>query len=217
MPESKLLHIPQNSYSAEDCMDSDSESDIESLDEENLFSIAKHFESNSTRRKIGEQESRTSQCNFSYETETEIYYCAKDLPSEALQPRSRTPLFRSNESLEEISNCSDDMDAKLNPVTPTKPVETEEVDPLTPTANLKMLISAASPEIRNREKQKAMERQHHEIGELENMNDGKTSSLDCLEDIDEDVENEAELGSSQKPVSRKEKSLGLLCQRYMLL
>lgn len=38
--------------------------------------------------------------------------------------------------------------------TPPKPNESISGDPWTPTANLKMLISAASPEIRNREQGK---------------------------------------------------------------
>lgn len=37
--------------------------------------------------------------------------------------------------------------------TPKKRREVVSVDPWTPTSNLKMLISAASPEIRNREKE----------------------------------------------------------------
>lgn len=37
--------------------------------------------------------------------------------------------------------------------TPKKGMEGRSVDPWTPTSNLKMLISAASPDIRNREKE----------------------------------------------------------------
>lgn len=37
--------------------------------------------------------------------------------------------------------------------TPKKGMEVRSVDPWTPTSNLKMLISAASPDIRNREKE----------------------------------------------------------------
>lgn len=37
--------------------------------------------------------------------------------------------------------------------TPKKGMEVRSVDPWTPTSNLKMLINAASPEIRNREKE----------------------------------------------------------------
>lgn len=41
--------------------------------------------------------------------------------------------------------------------TPKKRAEAGSVDPWTPTSNLKMLISAASPEIRNREKELCMD------------------------------------------------------------
>jgi len=41
--------------------------------------------------------------------------------------------------------------------TPKKGREVRSVDPWTPTSNLKMLISAASPEIRNREKELCMD------------------------------------------------------------
>lgn len=68
--------------------------------------------------------------------------------------------------------------------TPTKPPETNNNDPWTPTANLKMLISAASPEIRNRER---------EILEEQFSGDELEKTLP----------------------SRKEKSLGLLCQKFL--
>ncbi|CAH2325620.1 transcription factor E2F8 [Pelobates cultripes] len=68
--------------------------------------------------------------------------------------------------------------------TPTKICDTSNVDPWTPTANLKMLISAASPDIRNRER---------EILEEQFSGD--------------------ELEKAQP--SRKEKSLGLLCHKFL--
>ncbi|XP_072278410.1 transcription factor E2F8 isoform X2 [Pyxicephalus adspersus] len=68
--------------------------------------------------------------------------------------------------------------------TPTKPPESNNSDPWTPTANLKMLISAASPEIRNRERE--MLEEQFSGDELE-----KTLP------------------------SRKEKSLGLLCRKFL--
>ncbi|XP_007945759.1 transcription factor E2F7 [Orycteropus afer afer] len=43
-----------------------------------------------------------------------------------------------------------------NPITPVKLVDRQQVEPWTPTANLKMLISAASPDIRDREKKKGL-------------------------------------------------------------
>ncbi|KAM3919711.1 transcription factor E2F8 [Leptodactylus fuscus] len=67
--------------------------------------------------------------------------------------------------------------------TPTKPCENNS-DPWTPTANLKMLISAASPEIRNRER---------EILEEQFSGDELEKTIP----------------------SRKEKSLGLLCHKFL--
>uniref|UniRef100_A0A3P9CB17 Transcription factor E2F8 n=1 Tax=Maylandia zebra TaxID=106582 RepID=A0A3P9CB17_9CICH len=78
--------------------------------------------------------------------------------------------------------------------TPKKGREVGSVDPWTPTSNLKMLISAASPEIRNREKELCMD------------NDGR----DSLESTQ--PENGEE---SEKMISRKEKSLGLLCHKFL--
>ncbi|XP_068427881.1 transcription factor E2F8 isoform X2 [Clinocottus analis] len=79
--------------------------------------------------------------------------------------------------------------------TPKKGREVGSVDPWTPTSNLKMLISAASPDIRNREKELCMD------------NDDR----DGL-DASQDTENGDE---SEKMISRKEKSLGLLCHKFL--
>ncbi|KAK5610642.1 hypothetical protein CRENBAI_002075 [Crenichthys baileyi] len=79
--------------------------------------------------------------------------------------------------------------------TPKKRAEAGSVDPWTPTSNLKMLISAASPEIRNREKKLCMD----------------TDEPDGL-DPTQDSENGEEL---EKIISRKDKSLGLLCHKFL--
>ncbi|XP_069569237.1 transcription factor E2F7 [Brachyistius frenatus] len=68
-------------------------------------------------------------------------------------------------------------------VTPIK--RTALTEPWTPTANLKMLISAASPDIRDREMKKS-------------------------EAVDEEED-------AEKKPSRKQKSLGLLCQKFLAL
>ncbi|XP_054442229.1 transcription factor E2F8 [Pteronotus mesoamericanus] len=83
--------------------------------------------------------------------------------------------------------------------TPTKPKETSQGEPWTPTANLKMLISAVSPEIRNRDQKRGL---------FDNRN-GLPEPKDCLhEHLSGD-----EYEKSQP--SRKEKSLGLLCHKFL--
>lgn len=81
--------------------------------------------------------------------------------------------------------------------TPTKGPDAPTGEPWTPTSNLKMLISAASPEIRNREKERS----------ADNM---KPEETECSSQ-------EPELGeeSEKLHLSRKEKSLGLLCHKFL--
>ncbi|XP_042814140.1 transcription factor E2F8 isoform X2 [Panthera tigris] len=83
--------------------------------------------------------------------------------------------------------------------TPTKPKELSQGEPWTPTANLKMLISAVSPEIRNRDQKRG----------LFDSRNGLPEAKDCLhEHLSGD-----EYEKSQP--SRKEKSLGLLCHKFL--
>lgn len=58
-----------------------------------------------------------------------------------------------------------------NPITPVKLVDRQQTEPWTPTANLKMLISAASPDIRDWEKKKELFRP------IENKEEVFTDSL----------------------------------------
>ncbi|XP_076776304.1 transcription factor E2F7 isoform X2 [Arvicanthis niloticus] len=90
-----------------------------------------------------------------------------------------------------------------NPITPVKPVQ-QQVEPWTPTANLKVLISAASPDIRDREKKKELFRP------IENKEDVFVNSLQ-LDVVGDGVVDDYE---KQRP-SRKQKSLGLLCQKFL--
>ncbi|XP_038825788.1 transcription factor E2F8-like [Salvelinus namaycush] len=76
-------------------------------------------------------------------------------------------------------------------LTPTKGKETGAGEPWTPTSNLKMLISAASPEIRNREKELCMDPEGRDAMDPELGEEG------------------------EKQISRKEKSLGLLCHKFL--
>ncbi|KAM9861216.1 transcription factor E2F8 [Aulostomus maculatus] len=79
--------------------------------------------------------------------------------------------------------------------TPKKGREVHSVDPWTPTSNLKMLISAASPDIRNREKELCPDPDARE-------------GLDLAQDTENGEE-------SERMISRKEKSLGLLCHKFL--
>ncbi|XP_008065329.1 transcription factor E2F7 [Carlito syrichta] len=91
-----------------------------------------------------------------------------------------------------------------NPITPVKLIDRQQAEPWTPTANLKMLISAASPDIRDREKKKGLFRP------IENKDDAFTDSLQ-LDVVGDSAVDEFE---KQRP-SRKQKSLGLLCQKFL--
>ncbi|TSM20272.1 Transcription factor E2F8 [Bagarius yarrelli] len=77
--------------------------------------------------------------------------------------------------------------------TPTKGSEAAGGEPWTPTSNLKMLISAASPEIRNREKERNV-----------------SEETECSSQDTEPGEE-----SERLQFSRKEKSLGLLCHKFL--
>ncbi|NXB76974.1 E2F8 factor, partial [Donacobius atricapilla] len=83
--------------------------------------------------------------------------------------------------------------------TPPKPKDTPPADPWTPTSNLKMLISAASPEIRSREQRRQLSDSSSEVLQTKH----------CLQ--------ERLLGDEyeKSQPSRKEKSLGLLCHKFL--
>ncbi|KFQ53547.1 Transcription factor E2F8, partial [Nestor notabilis] len=83
--------------------------------------------------------------------------------------------------------------------TPPKPKEILPEDPWTPTSNLKMLISAASPEIRSREQRR----------ELSNNTSVVLQAKHCLQEHLSGHEYE------KTQPSRKEKSLGLLCHKFL--
>ncbi|XP_070785385.1 transcription factor E2F7 [Enoplosus armatus] len=98
-------------------------------------------------------------------------------------------------------------------ITPIK--HTALAEPWTPTANLKMLISAASPDIRDREMKKVLFRP------IENEKD-KPASPDAVAE-DAEVEDSCQFEAAEeeddtdKKPSRKQKSLGLLCQKFLAL
>ncbi|KAL4641999.1 transcription factor E2F8 [Arapaima gigas] len=81
--------------------------------------------------------------------------------------------------------------------TPTKGRGIPASEPWTPTSNLKILISAASPEIRNREKELRMD------------------TAETAEFLDSSQEPGVGEESDKLQISRKEKSLGLLCHKFL--
>ncbi|XP_064192279.1 transcription factor E2F8 isoform X3 [Anguilla rostrata] len=81
--------------------------------------------------------------------------------------------------------------------TPTKGKDSPVCEPWTPTSNLKILLSAASPEIRNRAKELCVDKP-------EIMGPGNCSQEPAFGDESEKLQ-----------ISRKEKSLGLLCHKFL--
>ncbi|XP_051977170.1 transcription factor E2F7-like [Xyrauchen texanus] len=95
-------------------------------------------------------------------------------------------------------------------ITPNKHPERAHTDPLTPTANLKVLISAAIPDIHDREMTKSLFRPiqiKEKIVENEEELDD-SCQFETLDDGGDD---------SERRPSRKQKSLGLLCQKFLAL
>jgi hypothetical protein len=102
--------------------------------------------------------------------------------------------------------------------TPSKPPT--ELDPPTPMANLKVLMSAMSPELRDREQMKEVFGSH---GNLHLQRQAVKRSKQpghkavpppkriCSDDIEDDLSSEM----GDQPGGRKERSLALLCERFV--
>lgn len=97
----------------------------------------------------------------------------------------------------------------LGHATPIK--HSADTEPLTPTANLKMLISAASPDIRDREMRKVLFRP------IENEGAEPATAEDVEEDDECQPEGAEEESDPDRKPSRKQKSLGLLCHKFLAL
>ncbi|KFZ52459.1 Transcription factor E2F7, partial [Antrostomus carolinensis] len=113
----------------------------------------------------------------------------------------KTPIKNEPVDLSKQKACT----PERNPITPVKLIDRPQPDPWTPTANLKMLVSAASPDMRDREKKKELFRP------IENSEQSNTPDLLQYDMIDDCTVDEFE---KQRP-SRKQKSLGLLCQKFL--
>ncbi|KAM9026221.1 transcription factor E2F7 isoform 2-T2 [Ara ararauna] len=112
-----------------------------------------------------------------------------------------TPIKNEPVDLSKQKGCT----PERNPITPVKLIDRPQPDPWTPTANLKMLISAASPDMRDREKKKELFRP------IENSEQSDTPNSLQYDMVDDSTVDEFE---KQRP-SRKQKSLGLLCQKFL--
>ncbi|NXW82815.1 E2F7 factor, partial [Alopecoenas beccarii] len=113
----------------------------------------------------------------------------------------KTPIKNEPVDLSKQKVCT----PERNPITPVKLTDRPQPDPWTPTANLKMLVSAASPDMRDREKKKELFRP------IENSEQCDTHDSLQYDMVDDCTVDEFE---KQRP-SRKQKSLGLLCQKFL--
>ncbi|XP_039559991.1 transcription factor E2F7 [Passer montanus] len=130
---------------------------------------------------------------------------AEAAQKENIYDRSRmapkTPIKNEPIDLSKQKGCT----PERNPITPVKIIDRPQPDPWTPTANLKILVSAASPDMRDREKKKELFRP------IENSEQSDTPDSLQYAIVDDSTVDEFE---KQRP-SRKEKSLGLLCQKFL--
>ena len=158
---------------------------------------------------------------------------ATNVVSEALPEKEKT--VQTVTPAPKTENCKHQITSQLNniwnqglPATPPKAPDTSNNsshqtgdDPLTPTANLKMLVSAASPAIRDREIKKrelfpgqnsnTFEALHTAANSLIS-NSKQSEALGDEKCVNEDS-SQLDYGESKITISRKDKSLGLLCQK----
>ncbi|NXT62242.1 E2F7 factor, partial [Chaetops frenatus] len=113
----------------------------------------------------------------------------------------KTPIKNEPVDLSKQKGCT----PERNPITPVKIIDRPQSDPWTPTANLKILVSAASPDMRDREKKKELFRP------IENSEQSDTPDSLQYDIVDDSTVDEFE---KQRP-SRKQKSLGLLCHKFI--
>ncbi|XP_023264483.1 transcription factor E2F7 isoform X1 [Seriola lalandi dorsalis] len=129
------------------------------------------------------------------------------------EKRRSTPLKSAEPTIPNLLISRKVATPDLTHITPIK--RSALAEPWTPTANLKMLISAASPDIRDREMKKVLFRP------IENEKDKPASPDAAIIDteVDDSYQFEAvdEEDEAEKKPSRKQKSLGLLCQKFLAL
>lgn len=93
------------------------------------------------------------------------------------------------------------------------------IEPLTPLANLKVLLTAASPEIRNRTNSLNESTLSLACAQTNALFSESTENVEVSYDCIDTVEEEVDVGFAEAEKlcggNRKEKSLGLLCERYI--
>lgn len=146
-----------------------------------------------------------------------------------VQEKTDMPPPKNEDCKNQITNPLNSIWNQGLPATPPKIADTSSKnstnqsgdDPLTPTANLKMLVSAASPAIRDREIKKRELFPGQSSNTFEALHTAANSLIsnskqsDALGDekcVNEDS-SQLDYGGNKITISRKDKSLGLLCQK----
>ncbi|XP_055009643.1 transcription factor E2F7 [Boleophthalmus pectinirostris] len=169
--------------------------EVECLALKDLTSPRKSF----IQKALGEEEEEEEECES--EHKENVY----------VERRRSTPL-KSTDAASALLLNRKGSGPDLSHVTPIKHGSLSE--PWTPTANLKMLISAASPDIRDREMKKVLFRP------IENEKEPPQSPELMVEeeaDVDDSQFESLDGDEAEKKPSRKQKSLGLLCQKFLAL
>ena len=137
-------------------------------------------------------------------------------------------LYENNENSQYAIDYLENSETNLNSYALTPPrsrhSSTVNTEPLTPLANLKILLSAASPEIRNRDNGLNNEINYFraENATVDCNNQPSVGNTDDAELNYEFMDQEEEIEESPSCIAhveklccgnRKEKSLGLLCER----
>lgn len=92
-------------------------------------------------------------------------------------------------------------------LSPPRVDESQDIDPMTPTTNLKLLVKALSPDMRLKDQQEAMGRS------WKGLYAHVPQQMEIVKSAEEDFCFADEDSNCDQKISRKEKSRGLLCRR----